>query len=122
MMEYSYTYMVSANAEKIDVPHIVNSIMNMKGNYGGECIGLCEYGPTEFFSRFISSYEGLNKMISNDEYMIEDDDIYEDMRDFEFPFEDTKAGVSTNKEWLTYVTCLNDLVDGHNPLIGRVMR
>ncbi len=119
MMEYSYTYMVSANAEKIDVPHIVNSIMNMKGNYGGECIGLCEYGPTEFFSRFISSYEGLNKMISNDEYMIEDDDIYEDMRDFEFPFEDTKAGVSTNKEWLTYVTCLNDLVDGHNPLIGR---
>lgn len=89
VLRYSEARAISADRETIELTHILDGIMNLQ-----EC-----YAAYFIVSQGIEWQEVLSSMCSIDEYS----DKEEENKD----------------EWLQYVTCLNDIVDDNNPLIGR---
>ena len=96
VIEFACQQVVNSSATALDIPHLVMGIMNLKDSWA--CYLLKEVlgdQETDFMSELISAYEY-------------DDHLEEDTGE-----EKPEAA------WRRLVTCMNDLYDRHNPLIGR---
>ena len=96
VLEFACQQVANSSATALDIPHLVMGIMNLKDSWA--CYLLKEVlgdQETDFMSELISAYEY-------------DDHLEEDTGE-----EKPEAA------WQRLVTCMNDLYDRHNPLIGR---
>ena len=96
VLEFACQQVANSSATALDIPHLVMGIMNLKDSWA--CYLLKEVlgdQETDFMSELISAYEY-------------DDHLEEDTGE-----EKPEAA------WQRLVTCMNDLYQNHNPLIGR---
>ena len=96
VLEFACQQVANSSATALDIPHLVMGIMNLKDSWA--CYLLKEVlgdQETDFMSELISAYEY-------------DDHLEEDTGE-----EKPEAA------WQRLVTCMNDLYESHNPLIGR---
>ena len=96
VLEFACQQVVNSSATALDIPHLVMGILHLKDSWA--CYLLKEVlgdQETDFMSELISTYEY-------------DDHLEEDTGE-----EKPEAA------WRRLVTCMNDLYDRHNPLIGR---
>ena len=95
MLEIACRQVVFSSAEGLDLPHLVMGILELKESWA--CYLLKDaLGNKEgnFMSELISSYEF-------------DDHL------------EKETGERKQEAWRKLVTCMNDLYENHNPLIGR---
>ena len=100
VIEFACQQVVNSSAKALDLPHLVMGILSLKESWAcyllKEALGERE---SDFMSQLISAYEF--------------DDRLE---------EDTSGNSRQPKEqaaWRRLVTCMNELYEQHNPLIGR---
>jgi ATP-dependent Clp protease ATP-binding subunit ClpA len=90
MIDYS-------SAEALNVPHLVQSMLQLKDSWACHILKeALEEDLPEFISQLISRYEEVE----------EEDDLQTSPQEKSEP-------------WRNFVTCLNDCLQDHNPLIGR---
>ena len=103
----AYQQMHYSGVDEITVPHVINAMKELESSFAANVIAeLMKLDDGEFLSNIIGTYG------ADDE-----DELYEGI-----PFGDELDNTPSRKqqeEWRQYVTCLNDLVESHNPLIGR---
>ena len=96
VIEFACQQVLNSSAKALDLPHLVTGILNLKESWA--CYLLKEaLGDQEsnFMSELISAYEF-------------DDHLEEDTGEHQH-----------EAAWRRLVTCMNDLYENHNPLIGR---
>lgn len=107
-MNMAYGIMRSSSAGEITVPHAIRAMKELDSSFAANVVEeLMKLDDGEFFSNIIGTYDAMDG---------ENDDESEGYGDFGGMFEDNNK---PQEEWRQYVTCLNDLVESHNPLIGR---
>ena len=105
VMERSEDIALSAGRKKVDVPHLLQAILMLEESYA--CYLLQRYTTTdtpELLTCIIAAYKGEQLPM----HIPEDDPVTDDW----LMAEETPS-------WRALVTCVNDLVATHNPLIGR---
>lgn len=95
MMNNAYTIIQNSGAETMSIPHVVQAILSLRESWAAAILKqtINEKLP-EFISELITQYE-----------------CYEEIDEI-----DNEPQTET---WRKLVTCLNELADNHNPLIGR---
>ena len=92
-----------SSAEQVDIPHLIHAMLELEDSWAAyllkEAIGDNE---EIFMSDIILWYEN--------ELQDEGDDVLD---------ESVEEEGESQAAWKKLVTCMNDLVDSHNPLIGR---
>lgn len=90
----------SAGQDEMDVPHLVQGLMSLEDSQANYLLQRCINGQkADFLSELVSEYAAISDMDEPDEEAEEDGE--------------------ENEPWRRMVTCLNDQVAQHNPLIGR---
>lgn len=99
LVRYACLLIDYSSAEELEVPHLVQGMLQLPDSWACHLLkeALSEEVP-EFLSQVISCYENA-----------ESTDNTEQAHD----------GEEKNEPWRHYVTCLNDTLQDHNPLIGR---
>ena len=96
VVEYAYSQVVNSSATAIDIPHLVMGILSLDESWASYLLKDALHGEdSEFLSDLISAYE------------------YDDHMEEETGEEKPEAA------WRKLVTCMNELYEKHNPLIGR---
>ena len=96
LLNYAFNQVYSSSAEQLDTPHLVNGLLNTEKSWACYLLTKALNGQTEEFMRAVI-----------DCYEYDDFDEIED--------ETTPQAVG----WRKLVSCMNELADKHNPLIGR---
>ena len=103
LIERAYQHVLYSSAEQVGLPHLVKSLLELKDSWAAyllkEALGENE---EEFISEIISWYENATD---------EDEEDSDELTN--------KEDAEKQEAWRKLVTCMNDLVDSHNPLIGR---
>lgn len=104
----AYQQMHYSGVDEITVPHVINAMKDLESSFAANVVEeLMKQDDGEFLSNIIGTYGADDEAES-----------YESV-----PFGDELDNAPGRKhqqeEWRQYVTCLNDLVESHNPLIGR---
>ena len=96
VIEFACSQVYNSSAEALDVPHLVMGILNLQDSWAGYLLKKILAGnETDFVSQLISAYDV-------------DDHLEAD------------TGRRRSEEaWRKLVTCMNELYQKHNPLIGR---
>ena len=95
VLETAYNQVRFSSAEMMDIPHLVQGILELEDSQA--CYLLKQMvGPDQavFMSAVVSAYETTEER-------------------------DAKGEPSPDEAWRQLVTCINDHLDSHNPLIGR---
>ena len=97
LIQHAYLMVNYSSAEELNVPHLVQGMLQLQESWAAHFLKeiLGEDLP-EFLSLLISQYEEAEEM----------------------DYEQT-ATQEKSEPWRNYVTCLNDCLETHNPLIGR---
>lgn len=97
LIQHAYLMVNYSSAEELNVPHLVQGTLQLQESWAAHFLKeiLGEDLP-EFLSSLISQYEEAEEM----------------------DYEQT-ATQEKSEPWRNYVTCLNDCLETHNPLIGR---
>lgn len=99
LLNTAYMIITNSDTEKIDVPHLVQAMLELEDSWA--CYLLKEKLSEEmppFLGLLITYYEAINLEAE----------------------EDAPTAQEEKKEpWRNYITCLNDCLQNHNPLIGR---
>ena len=97
LIQHAYLMIDYSSAEALNVPHLVQNMLQLKDSWACHILkeALEEELP-EFISQLISRYEEVE----------EEDDLQTSPQEKSEP-------------WRNFVTCLNDCLQDHNPLIGR---
>lgn len=102
LMNIAEAQAFGADQDNIDVPHLVDAILQLPDSQARHIIlSNTQQDPTEIVTNVLTAYE--------EEGDIEIDD-------------ETDEGGETNEKaqpWRQLVTCINDQLESHNPLIGR---
>ena len=94
-----------ADKDTMDVPHLVQGIMALEDSQANYLLLRCINGEkTEFLSELVTEYAAIKDMKLPDA-----------APEGDYPDEETPEV----EPWRRMVVCLNDLVEQHNPLIGR---
>ena len=96
VIEFACGQVYNSSAQALDLPHLVMGILNLKDSWA--CYLLKDVlgdKESEFMSELISSYE------------------------FEDRLEEETGEHKHEAAWRRLVTCMNELYQNHNPLIGR---
>lgn len=104
LLQHAYHVVDYSGAEELDVPHLVQGMIQLSDSWA--CFLLkdsLEEDLPEFLAQLVSHYEEAKQM-----------DYMEAMGGAEATGEEGKS-----EPWRHYVTCLNDCLQSHNPLIGR---
>lgn len=98
-----------AGKHTVEIPHFVDSLLHLQDSEANYLLlKAIDGNATEFMSQLLATCDALS---AEDVSGIEDDDT-----------EDTDMFDSSHKakdQWKELVTCVNDQVENHNPLIGR---
>ena len=97
LIQHAYLMIDYSSTEALNVPHLVQSMLQLKDSWACHILkeALEEELP-EFISQLISRYEEVE----------EEDNLQTSPQEKSEP-------------WRSFVTCLNDCLQDHNPLIGR---
>ena len=101
VIEIACQQVVNSSATALDIPHLVMGIFQLKESWAcyllKDAVGDCKSPKAEsnFMSQLISAY------------------------DFENHLEEDTGTQKQDEAWRQLVTCMNDLYEKHNPLIGR---
>ena len=119
VLELSEMIATSAGKKEIDSPHLLHAILNLEESMA--CYLLKKYTTTneaELLSTIIADYEGgtLPKHTPEEQEAEEDD---EGFPDYFYTDDENDPSHQTSPSWRGLVTCINDQVTNHNPLIGR---
>lgn len=97
VIQHAYLMVNYSSAEELNVPHLIQGMLQLQDSWAAHFLKetLGEDLP-EFLSSLISQYEEAKEM------------GYEQIAEQE-----------KSEPWRNYVTCLNDCLQTHNPLIGR---
>lgn len=97
LIQHAYLMIDYSSAEALNVPHLVQSMLQLKDSWACHILkeALEEELP-EFISQLISRYEEVE----------EEDNLQTSPQE-------------KRESWRSFVTCLNDCLQDHNPLIGR---
>ena len=102
VLEMAVQSVVSSSAEELDIPHLTKGILALEDSWAAYLLKDCLDGnESNFMSQLINFYEF-------------DDDLEAKGDD-----EDTESNSSDKAAWKRLVTCMNDLFEQQNPLIGR---
>ena len=97
LIQHAYLMIDYSSAEALNVPHLVQSMLQLKDSWACHILKeALEEDLPEFISQLISGYEEVE----------EEDDLQTSPQEKSEP-------------WRNFVTCLNDCLQDHNPLIGR---
>lgn len=97
LIQHAYLMIDYSSAEALNVPHLVQSMFQLKDSWACHILKeTLEEDLPEFISQLISRYEEVE----------EEDDLQTSPQEKSEP-------------WRSFVTCLNDCLQDHNPLIGR---
>ena len=97
LIQHAYLMIDYSSAEALNVPHLVQSMLQLKDSWACHILKeALEEDLPEFISQLISRYEEVE----------EEDDLQTSPQEKSEP-------------WRSFVTCLNDCLQDHNPLIGR---
>ena len=103
LVNAAYNMVVFSSAGSLDVPHLVRALLKMEDSWA--CYLLKKHlgdGEEDFMVDLIEAYEDYDDASDDEE-----DDDYE-------------GGEKADpRQWRRLVTCLNDTLSAHNPLIGR---
>ena len=103
VIEQACLQVISSNAEEMDVSHLVAALLQLDDSWAAYFLKATLNGQeTQFLSDLIAAYDHQDVL---EKKYSDDDDL--------LPWEEEEPG------WKTLVTCLNDIVDKANPLIGR---
>jgi len=109
--------MTDSNATEMDVPHLLRGILQLEESWACHLLKQAtDDDPEPFIDELTTIYE-------MDDFMERDMDMDEtDFDDFEF--EDAEEALLQGEKqeleaWRQLVTCMNDLYEQQNPLIGR---
>lgn len=97
LLQYAYMTINNSSAEQMDVPHLVQGMLQLKDSWA--CYLLKEAlgdDMPDFLGALITNYEDINPQA-----------------------EDASSEEEKSEPWRNYITCLNDCLQDHNPLIGR---
>ncbi|WP_081783664.1 ATP-dependent Clp protease ATP-binding subunit ClpA [Xylanibacter brevis] len=98
----------ASSAEEVDVPHMVDALLQLEESWAAYILkSALGNKVSNFMSRLIDSYEMEDFLSDSYEEDNEEDDLFGDY--------DKKHEVA----WRQLVTCMNELYEKHNPLIGR---
>ena len=104
----AYQQMHYSGVDEITVPHVINAMKELESSFAANVVAeLMKQDDGEFLSNIIGTYG------ADDE-----EELYEGIP-FGDELDNTPSRKHQQEEWRQYVTCLNDLVESHNPLIGR---
>ena len=96
VIEFACQQVFNSSAKALDIPHLVLGILHLEESWAcyllKEALGTRE---SEFMSQLISAY------------------------DFDDHLEEETGEQKPDAAWRRLVTCMNDLYENHNPLIGR---
>lgn len=97
LIQHAYLMIDYSSAEALNVPHLVQSMLQLKDSWACHILKeTLEEDLPEFISQLISRYKEVE----------EEDDPQTSPQEKSEP-------------WRSFVTCLNDCLQDHNPLIGR---
>lgn len=97
LIQHAYLMIDYSSAEALNVPHLVQSMLQLKDSWACHILKeALEEDLPEFISQLISRYEEVE----------EEDNLQTSPQEKSDP-------------WRNFVTCLNDCLQDHNPLIGR---
>ena len=97
LIQHAYLMIDYSSAEALNVPHLVQSMLQLKESWACHILKeALEEDLPEFISQLISRYEEVE----------EEDNLQTSPQEKSEP-------------WRNFVTCLNDCLQDHNPLIGR---
>ena len=103
LLQHAYTVTEYSSAEELGVPHLIQGLLQLEDSWACHFLKEAVGGDLpEFLSLLITHYEEA--------------ELAEEAGDTPSPDEQEKT-----EAWRNYVTCLNDHLAGHNPLIGREM-
>ena len=96
VIEEAVQQVASSSAEELDIPHFVKAILTLEDSWAAYFLKDSLYGKeANFMSQLISFY------------------------DFDDDMQEKKEGAANAEPWRKLVSCMNDLYQQHNPLIGR---
>ncbi len=99
----------------VDVPQAINSILELADSHAAKLlIESFTYDRAEFMRSVIDAFDGKEL----EEHFYDDDENDNDDED-KFRRYDDDFEMHSESKWRQYVTCINDLLSTHNPLIGR---
>ena len=100
LLEAAYNIVSYSSAEKLDVPHLARALLGLEDSWAAYMLKkeLAE-NVEEFMGELISYYEDTDN--DGEESDMEDEESHD------------------RQQWKRLVTCLNDTVAEHHPLIGR---
>ncbi len=95
MIDSAYLIIQNSGADQMNIPHIVQAMLTLRDSWAAELLkSSLRENLAEFVSELVTQYECLEEINE-----ISDETQHE--------------------AWRNFVTCLNDKVGEHNPLIGR---
>lgn len=103
----------SCGKDTVDIPHVVSAILKLEESMAAYLLKKHIGDETSFMAWLGDMY--TYKSALDKQYEMTEEDL-EDIDDMDDPFSDD---YEKPKGWHTMVTCLNDEVEKHNPLIGR---
>ena len=106
----------SSGHDEVDIPHALNAIMHLEDSQAlYDIVHSFTDDPGEFLNCVVMAMNGetlpLHASPQSERY---DDDFDDIPTDF-----DTERDPDRDVRWRNLVTCINDQLDQHNPLIGR---
>lgn len=100
VIEFACIQVESSSARELDIPHIIEGIFSLKESIAKFLLLNCINDNKEaFMCELISQYETLTEEEEEDE--------------------EEEKDAPHSSPWRSFVTCLNDHIQEHNPLIGR---
>ena len=94
-----------ADQDTIDIPHLVQGLLALEDSQANYLLQRCINGQkTEFLSELVTEYAAIKDL-----------KVPDAAPEGDYPDEETPEA----EPWRRMVVCLNDLVEQHNPLIGR---
>ena len=103
LLQHAYTVTEYSSAEELGVPHLIQGLLQLEDSWACHFLKEAVGGDLpEFLSLLITHYEEA--------------ELAEEAGGTPSPDEQEKT-----EPWRNYVTCLNDHLADHNPLIGREM-
>jgi len=120
VMQMSEYMASSSGRQEVDVSHTINAILQLEDSYAAFVITrLFTEDTAEFLNsiNLVLAGEDIPLHANDDEVdSLNDDD--DDMPDY-IPAEDSSDLDKKPESWKALVTCINDQLNLHNPLIGR---